>query len=183
MITTLKRLSLENKMKLIAAFPLIFIIILSLSVLFDSYEKKNKLESIKEIVVLNTKISLLLHETQKERGTSAGYLGSKGLKFKEDLLKQRTLTDARISEFNTFLATFPFQKYSSNNKKIMDKAVNDLLNIKDIRSKVDSLGIETKKAIEYYTNMNADFLIFVANTSLIADNSELVNNIKGTSKN
>ena len=46
------------------------------------------------------------------------------------------------------------------NKKIMDKAVNDLLNIKDIRSKVDSLGIETKKAIEYYTNMNADFLIF-----------------------
>ena len=177
MITTLKRLSLENKMKLIAAFPLIFIIILSLSVLFDSYEKKNKLESIKEIVVLNTKISLLLHETQKERGASAGYLGSKGLKFKEDLLKQRTLTDARISEFNTFLATFPFQKYSSNNKKIMDKAVNDLLNIKDIRSKVDSLGIETKKAIEYYTNMNADFLIFVANTSLIADNSELVNNI------
>ena len=177
MITTLKRLSLENKMKLIAAFPLIFIIILSLSVLFDSYEKKNKLESIKEIVVLNTKISLLLHETQKERGMSAGYLGSKGLKFKEDLLKQRTLTDARISEFNTFLATFPFQKYSSNNKKIMDKAVNDLLNIKDIRSKVDSLGIETKKAIEYYTNMNADFLIFVANTSLIADNSELVNNI------
>ena len=177
MITTLKRLSIVNKMKLISGFPLIFIIILSLSVLFDSYEKKNKLESIKEIVVLNTKISLLLHETQKERGTSAGYLGSKGVKFKEDLLKQRTLTDARISEFNTFLATFPFQKYSSNNKKAMDKAVNDLLNIKDIRSKVDSLGIETKKAIEYYTNMNADFLIFVANTSLIADNSELVNNI------
>ena len=177
MLTTLKRLSIVNKMKLISGFPLIFIIILSLSVLFDSYEKKNKLESIKEIVVLNTKISLLLHETQKERGASAGYLGSKGVKFKEDLLKQRTLTDARISEFNTFLATFPFQKYSSNNKKIMDKAVNDLLNIKDIRSKVDSLGIETKKAIEYYTNMNADFLIFVANTSLIADNSELVNNI------
>ena len=177
MITTLKRLSIVNKMKLISGFPLIFIIILSLSVLFVSYEKKNKLESIKEIVVLNTKISLLLHETQKERGASAGYLGSKGVKFKEDLLKQRTLTDARISEFNTFLATFPFQKYSSNNKKIMDKAVNDLLNIKDIRSKVDSLGIETKKAIEYYTNMNADFLIFVANTSLIADNSELVNNI------
>ena len=129
MITTLKRLSIVNKMKLISGFPLIFIIILSLSVLFDSYEKKNKLESIKEIVVLNTKISLLLHETQKERGTSAGYLGSKGVKFKEDLLKQRTLTDARISEFNTFLATFPFQKYSSNNKKAMDKAVNDLLNI------------------------------------------------------
>ena len=59
MLTTLKRLSIVNKMKLISGFPLIFIIILSLSVLFDSYEKKNKLESIKEIVVLNTKISLL----------------------------------------------------------------------------------------------------------------------------
>jgi len=177
MITTLKRLSIVNKMKLISGFPLIFIIILSLSVLFDSYEKKNKLESIKEIVVLNTKISLLLHETQKERGASAGYLGSKGIKFKEDLLKQRTITDNRIDELNTFLNTFPFENYSSNNKIFIDKATNDLSNIKNIRSNIDSLEIEIKKAIDYYTNMNASFLSFIANTSLIAQNSELISDI------
>ncbi|WP_368030451.1 methyl-accepting chemotaxis protein [Arcobacter sp. s6] len=177
MLITLKRLSLENKMKIIAGFPLIFIIILSLSVLIDSYKEKSKLESIKQIVLLNTKISLLLHETQKERGASAGYLGSKGSEFKENLLKQRTITDSKINELNTFLNTFSFENYSSNNKIFIDKATNDLLNIKDIRSKVDSLEIESKKAIEYYTNMNADFLSFIANTSLIAQNSELISNI------
>ena len=179
MLTILKKLSLENKMKLIAAFPLIFIIGLSLSVLFDSYEKKVSLDSVKEIVLLNTKISLLLHETQKERGATAGYLGSKGSAFKEDLSKQRALTDTRISELTTYLSTFPIGNYTSNYKDYMDKAVNDLSNIKDIRPKVDSLEIEAKKAIEYYTNMNAEFLDFIAKTSLITTNPELINNING----
>jgi methyl-accepting chemotaxis protein len=177
MLTTLRRLSIVNKMKLISGFPLVFIIILSLSILIDSYNEKSKLESIKQLVVLNTKISLLLHETQKERGTSAGYLGSKGIKFKEDLLKQRTLTDSRISDLNTFISTFSFQNYSSNNKKFINKATNDLLNIKDIRSKVDSLEIETKKAIEYYTNINANFLSFVVETSILSQNPEVISNI------
>jgi methyl-accepting chemotaxis protein len=176
MLTSLKRLSLENKMKLIATFPIIFIVALSLFILSNSYEKKSNLDSVKEIVLLNTKISLLLHETQKERGASAGYLGSKGTKFKDDLEKQRILTDNRISELNTFLSTFPIENYTSNYKELMKKAVGDLSNIKDIRPKVDSLEIEVKKAIGYYTSMNAEFLDFVAKTSLIAGNPKIISN-------
>ena len=177
MITSLKRLSLENKMKLIATFPIVFIVALSLSILFDSYSTKSKLDSVKQIVQLNTKISLLLHETQKERGASAGYLASKGSNFKDALVKQRTLTDDRISELNAFLSTFVIENYTLNYKELINKATDDLSNIKDIRPKVDNLEIEAKKAIGYYTNMNGLFLDFIAKTSLIVESPKVISNI------
>ena len=39
--------------------------------------------------------SALVHELQKERGLSAGFIGSKGAKFRDELEKQRTETDSR----------------------------------------------------------------------------------------
>lgn len=177
MLTYLKNLSVQNKIRLLTIFPLIFIIGLSLDILYISYDKKTKLDTIKEVVSLNTKISLLLHETQKERGASAGYLASKGLKFKDTLVKQRKLTDNRIKELNIFLTGFSIAEHSLDGKKLMDKAINDLSSINNIRPKVDSFNIEAKKAIGYYTNMNADFLKFVAITSTFADEAHVISNI------
>jgi len=44
------------------------------------------------IIKLDTQISALLHETQKERGATAAFLGSKGKKFTKRLPKQKDLT-------------------------------------------------------------------------------------------
>ena len=67
-IKFLKTMSIRNKIKVISVFPLIFIIILSFFLNFNTYKKVNQLEDMKELANLNVKISLLLHETQKERG-------------------------------------------------------------------------------------------------------------------
>ena len=47
----------------------------------------------KQSVKLAVSISNLVHETQKERGATAGYVGSKGKKFTKRLPAQRLLTD------------------------------------------------------------------------------------------
>ena len=73
------------------------------------YDKEAKLVAVKEIINVNEKISLLLHETQKERGSSAGFLGSSGLKFKDILLTQREITNKSIEEFKKILNKYPFQ--------------------------------------------------------------------------
>ena len=64
--------------------------------------KSNALEKLGQGVVLSTKISKLIHETQKERGMTAGFLGSKGVKFKDKLSQQRELTNKQIKELNHF---------------------------------------------------------------------------------
>ena len=177
MFTFLKRLSIANKIKLLTIIPLIFIIVLSLDIFYISYSKKTQLDTVKQIVLLNSKVSLLLHETQKERGASAGYLGSKGLKFKDTLSKQRVLTDNRIKELNSFLNAFSIDEHSVEGKKLMDKALKDLSVINNIRPKIDSLEIEGKKAISYFTSMNSDLLDFIAITSSFAHNPDIITDI------
>jgi methyl-accepting chemotaxis protein len=175
MLTILKRISVENKMKLLVIFPLLFIMGLSSFIIVNSYVKVNKLQSVSELIILNTKISLLLHETQKERGASAGYLGSKGTKFKDILDKQRNLTNTRINEFRTYLEGFSF--YSNNAKKDIDKVINELSRIQSLRTNIDNLTIDSKKAIAYYTNINSYLLTFVAKSSLIAENEIIIKDI------
>jgi methyl-accepting chemotaxis protein len=52
----------------------------------------NRIAAVGDVAVA---ASALVHELQKERGLSAGFIGSKGEKFKEALLKQRADSDAR----------------------------------------------------------------------------------------
>ncbi|MAC84822.1 MAG: chemotaxis protein [Arcobacter sp.] len=175
MILKLKRLSVENKMRLLVIFPLIFIIGLSLFITTTSYKKEVKLKNVKDLIVLNTKISLLLHETQKERGASAGYLGSKGKKFKDILEKQRNLTNERIEEFKTYLNGFSY--YPSKGKETINKVLDDLSKIQKLRSGIDKLEIKAKNAIGFYTNLNANLLYFIAKSSLIAEDELIIKNI------
>ena len=175
MLLKLKRLSVENKMRLLALFPLIFIIALSLFITISSYKKVTKLENVNELVVLNTKISLLLHETQKERGASAGYLGSKGVKFKDILLKQRDLTNERVNEFKTYISAFSY--YPDKGKETINKVLNELSKLEDLRINIDKLKIEPKNAIAYYTNLNATLLYFIARSSSIAQNELVIKDI------
>ena len=83
----------------------------------DAMSENSKLKKLDRLVEFSAKISLLVHETQKERGMSAGYLGSKGKKFADKLPSQRALTDNRIKELKKFLNGFDFSDYSPEIKE------------------------------------------------------------------
>ena len=145
MLLKLKRLSIESKMKLLAIFPLIFIIGLSLSIICDSYNKYSKLKNVNELILIDAKISLLLHETQKERGLSVSYVGSKSEEFKNNLLKQREITNSKIDELKTFLDNF--SNYSQQGKQNINKALVELKNIQSMSTQVDELKKKNKEVI------------------------------------
>ncbi len=120
---------------------------------------KGKTTKERQIIELSKAIANLIHETQKERGATAGYLGSKGEKFTKRLPAQRKLTNIRIKELRTLIAK---NSYPKALQKRLQKALKELAKIDAIRKQVDSLNIPVKKAIGYYTNMNAAFLDVVA---------------------
>ena len=164
-IQFLKTMSIKNKIRLISIFPLIFIVILSFYININTYQKVSQLEDMKELAILNTKISLLLHETQKERGVSASFIGSNGLKFKETLEAQRKLTDEIFKEFSKTLENIDKTTYPQNSEILITNVLKELSNIQNIRSDISNLKIEDNKAITFYTNMNSILLDFVALTT------------------
>ena len=106
---------------------------------------------------LAVRISSLVHETQKERGLTAAFLGSKGEKFGDELAAQRKATDQKLEPLNAYLVDFDTSKFGDLGNTL-DKAVGQLRQVKEKRQAVSSLIIPVKDAIGYYTAMNSLFL-------------------------
>jgi len=106
----LTHISIKNKLLLNVIVPILTVVIISAIVIIGHIDKKNEYENFNAIVQLDSKISLLVHETQKERGVTAGYLGSKGEKFSDKLPTQREHTDRSIKELQEYIKNSNVEK-------------------------------------------------------------------------
>lgn len=170
----LRNISVRNKMLLNVAVPLLVIMIIAISAIYGHLKKSQSYDRYSTIVDLDQKISKVVHETQKERGATAGFLGSKGKKFRKKLPSQREETDKKIQELKAYLKDSGVTKtVDPEAKKYLETALNDLSKIQSVRSKVSNQSIKAKDAIAYYTQMNAKFLNFIAKASLQAADAQL----------
>ena len=83
----MKNLTIKQKIFLISAVPLLFLIIISGYLLYKeykSYEVYGKMEKLIKIATVH--MPDLLIELQRERGYSTTYLANEGKKFKNELL-------------------------------------------------------------------------------------------------
>ena len=170
----LKNLSIKQKLLISVILPTITMMIMAIFAIHNSFNKQIEYSKYDKIIKLDTKISSLIHETQKERGATAGFLGSKGKKFVNKLPRQQQLTNTKIEEFKEFLTKNDMSSIlNPDTKKYLDRAIRELQKIQNIRSNVLSQSISAHKAISYYTNMNAKFLDFIAKTSTQAADAKL----------
>ena len=150
----LHNLSIRNKFFLIV-FPLlvgiVYLIFLKTS---ESYQISNNLDELEKGVNFSARISYFVHEIQKERGNSSGFLSNEGKKFGDQLAKQRRLTDQQILLFRSMLNDPSLASFVKKNQAIFDE-INELLDgIPDIRQTVDALAYTPNQAIDTYTIIN-----------------------------
>jgi methyl-accepting chemotaxis protein len=162
----LKNLSIRKKLLIQVMIPIVTIVALSVYAVYEKYAQVENLQKIRQTALLVRHISALIHETQKERGMTAGFLGSGGKSFKEKLPGQRQLTDQRYEALTKELASANLSGSEEKFKRTIERAVAQMERIGEIRRRVDALGIEGPEAIGYYTTMNKKFLdaIVVAST-------------------
>ena len=167
-------MTIKNKLKLITAIVVSFALVIITLTVVGALEKRAVITQAKELNILSQKLSLLIHETQKERGASAGFLGSKGTKFGEILKKQRVLTDTRYKELQSYIKSLDLQNYQTVLRKNIQAVMNGMSKIESIRARVDQLAIPVKEEVAYYTGVNRDILNVVSLTAKLADTPELV---------
>jgi len=172
-----KNVSIRLKLILQTMVPTITILILAVMLVNIKYTQVSNLEDIQKVTKLLNSISLLLHETQKERGMSAGYLGSGGKNFKNKLPEQRKRTDVRIKEMKLLVAETNIDSIDTKISTVINNAINDTSKINSIRSKVTSLNIKTKDAIAYYTGINTKFLNTIVKISNFSSSPEVTKQI------
>ncbi|GEA09688.1 methyl-accepting chemotaxis protein [Alteromonas sp. KUL49] len=132
--------------------------ILLIMLLFDSVNAVKRIQSsnaLSDHVSLAIVTNQLVHELQKERGMSAGYIGSGGRKFADLLPKQRQLTDGALQDLTE---AFSEQTYSEEVTVELNAVFRALEQRTKVRREVDNLSMSLGEALSYYTSNNTRIL-------------------------
>lgn len=122
------------------------------------------LEQVKPLVQLSIIGGKIVHELQKERGTTAGYVGSAAKRFAEQLTEQRQLTDKELAQQlpQVRMLLTQIRQQQPQIHTDMQAILNQLANIKQRRNQVDRLALNVKEAASYYTQLNTQWLALSA---------------------
>ncbi len=126
---------LSRYLSLLTLIPVAVLLIFITANIFRAYhdlEQANKTISNVRLVTITSQI---VHELQKERGMSAGFIGSKGSEFVSELKNQRTLTDKEVNSLKSFMVDIDYQQQIN---KTMQQLFNDLGQLQIIRQQVDA---------------------------------------------
>ena len=168
-----KNLSIKTKLIMMVALPVIVLLYLVGQNIYKDNSSLNGLYKLKKVVLLAQKASDLIHELQKERGASAGYIGSGGKKFKDILSKQRKSTDQKKEILQKTLKNLDLANIDVSLNKRMQQALDRLQRLNSIRKKIDNLDIKLKDAISYYTSLNRLFLDTIEEAGQLSTFSDL----------
>jgi methyl-accepting chemotaxis protein len=138
----------------------------------SNFTTLREMQFTKQLVALAVNSGNLAHELQKERGMSAGFLSSKGEKFRQELTSQREKVDASLKKFQEF-ATLNSSRFSSL-KNQLDTAAKQNEKIRETREAVDKLSVEPKVAIGYYTTLIASYQDVVAGVVSAAKSTDIM---------
>ncbi len=166
-------LTIKSKLLILTLIPSLLIIFFAGSTILKDLAIKQDVAKVKELSDLSKEISLILHETQKERGASAGFVGSKGVKFKKQLTNQREITDKQKAKFITFVDNFQFSDFPSELKERTVILLVDLNRLDEMRKKISTLDIELKDTVAYFTKMNAKLLNIASDNTKNSPQNEI----------
>ena len=170
------RLTLRKKFALMLFFPIVALLYFSVAGMVEKSHLYLQAESSQKLVKFAVLAGALVHETQKERGMTAGFLGSKGKKFADELHQHRMdATDRRAEALKNFLKSFDILEYGEELSETLLDAVRRLNGLDTMRRQIDGFSISTDQAIAFYTEISASFLEAVGHISRLAPTVELAN--------
>lgn len=172
-MNVLRNLRIRNKLALMALFPIAGLLYFSISGIMEKSQIASEMSTISELSEFAVLASSLVHETQKERGMTAGFLGSSGTKFQSELPQQRSRTDARVTELKAFLGSHDLKTYGTEFTNTVSRALSGLNRLGQIRSGVSSMSISGKEAIGYYTDLNGSLLAAISQLATLSTNASV----------
>ena len=170
----LTNVRMRTKLGLMLLCPLLAVLYFSVSGVWEKWTQVKDMEALLALSELAVKTSALVHESQKERGMTALFLGSKGTKFQAELSGQRAETDTRIAAFKEHLRAVDRRRFGSQFEKSVTDAQAPLDETARTRAAATALSIPAAEAIAHYTALNAALLGVISRATHQTGEGELV---------
>ena len=120
----------------------------------------------------------LVHELQKERGRSAGFINSQGKSFAEELRTQRAESDAAVARLEELLKDFEARQFGAAFEKTLGGLREHLARTAELRSKIDRMAASGVESYGFYTAANAQALELVVAMSHLSSEAAILRGIQ-----
>lgn len=167
------------KMKLgLALLPLLFALIwLAASGIFARVETGQQMRTIMTVTQLAQNAGRVIHELQKERGLSAGYLGSKGQQFHNELAAQYPVSAQAMKQLTQALAQFPVQSANNDIRHALEQFQKHQQGLETFRQQIQTQNVTGTQSLVWYSAIINDLLNVVGGISQLTDSGEIVNQL------
>ena len=117
----------------------------------EKYGTSQELERVGGLAEFAPTVSALVHEMQKERGLSAGFIASKGKTFADTLPTQRKDTDGKGAQLAEAMKAFDFAAYDASLGDAAKLALANVAKLDEMRGHIGNLKMTVPQMAKYYT--------------------------------
>lgn len=150
-------LNIARKLSLLLILPMATFLFLVTVESIQRWKDINELKFVEHALVVSLSAGELIHELQKERGYTAGYLGSNGKKFSVELPEQIKKSDAAYKLFAAILAETD-AKENGILGPVFSSATNKFAALANTRSTARDIKIDALQAISTYGSCINEFI-------------------------
>lgn len=132
--------------------PLVTMLSLVSIAISEKYSEKNDVLKFSQFSTVVFDIADLIHELQKERGLSAGFVGSKGALHREALKSQRQQTQQKLQQVRQRLKLYDPEEHYWGIQNLFTALMVELTHLPEIRHQIDQL--DSGNHFGYYSRLN-----------------------------
>ncbi len=154
----MKNLSIKGKLQILVLVSLGLALYFGLANTLVMYQEKSDMHRTAVLAQLGSEMGDLLHVSQRERGLSAGYLVSKGVRFTEELKQNKTDFDRYLHKLKEEINHLDNGLIGSELNDYLTNVLSHLEQLSVVRQQVHRLELSAPKAIAYYTELNKKLL-------------------------
>ncbi len=158
-------------------FPVLGLLFFSGAAVVDKKKIESNAANLQMLVNIGPALSALVHELQKERGFSSGFISSKGKTFAKRLPQQRKLTNEKRLIAVKALQALGASGYGAALKNEIAIAIKAIFELDKARAKIDEVNLSAEQVAGYYTLTIAKLLFIVEETAVLSSDSRMANMI------
>jgi methyl-accepting chemotaxis protein len=162
----INNLSIKYKLLLLVAVPVAIVTYFTVSKIVEKIEISNEMKNLQNIIHLSVSINDIIHNFQKERGRTAGFLGSNG-QYKNELNAQRNETNLSIDQYNKLLSKLKATIDLSSIELLLEELVK-------VRQQVDIQQISSTAAFNFYTRSITELIHTINKTKLLTHEPNII---------
>ncbi len=170
----LNNLSLTKRIIGLTALPLFFLALTGAVISWNAYSDTRTYQALSDLSQLAPGFSNVIHELQKERGQSAGFIGAKGsAEFTASLNAQRADTDSKLAALNGALDAFDMGAQDPAFEKKVAKSLSRLEELARTRADIAALNLEAAAMADWYSGTIAILLDVIKTMAGISEDAGL----------